>query len=357
MIQFSDKLLAWFDQHGRKGLPWQYDINPYRVWVSEIMLQQTQVKTVIPYYEKFMASFPDVQTLANADQDMVLKHWSGLGYYARARNMHKAAQMICDNFAGVFPDNLEAMQSLSGIGRSTAAAILSIASNQQEAILDGNVKRVLSRVFAVKGWPGKSDVLKKFWLLAEQTTPKTRNADYTQAIMDLGATLCTRSNPRCDDCPLNDDCLAFQQANQTDYPTKKPKKSMPEKQTIMLIIKHKQHEVLMQKRPPVGIWGGLWCFPQFEKVEHAEEWLVENYNTTLDNADELPKMKHTFSHFHLHIQPLIVGVKTPINLNKQKMGVMEQDDSLWYNITTEFNGGLAAPVQTLLKQIRVETNI
>jgi len=260
VTKFPQKVLAWFDQHGRKNLPWQQDINPYRVWVSEIMLQQTQVKTVIPYYEKFMTSFPDVQTLASADQDTVLKHWSGLGYYARARNMHKAAQMVCDDFAGVFPDNLESMQSLSGIGRSTAAAILSIASNQQEAILDGNVKRVLSRVFTVVGWPGKADVLKKFWVLAEQTTPKTRNADYTQAIMDLGATLCTRSKPRCEDCPLKTDCLAFQQGNQTEYPTKKPKKEMPEKHTVMLILQNDQQEVLMQKRPAVGIWGGLETF-------------------------------------------------------------------------------------------------
>lgn len=347
MKQFSKKVLTWFDQHGRKDLPWQHDINPYRVWVSEIMLQQTQVKTVIPYFEKFMQSFPDVQALASADQDAVLKHWSGLGYYARARNMHKAAKIVCDEFSGIFPNNLESMQSLSGIGRSTAAAILSISSNQKEAILDGNVKRVLSRVFAVEGWPGKSDVLKKLWALAEHTIPETRNADYTQAIMDLGATLCTRSKPRCEDCPLKTDCLAFQQGNQADYPGKKPKKIMPEKQTIMLIIKNEKQEVFMQKRPPVGIWGGLWCFPQFEKMTLAEEWLSENYKFSLNQTDKLPKLKHTFSHFHLHIQPLIVTVKNPIN-----KGVMEHEDSLWYNITTEFNGGLAAPVQTLLNIVK-----
>ena len=347
VIQFSEKVLTWFDQHGRKDLPWQHDINPYRVWVSEIMLQQTQVKTVIPYFDKFMMSFPDVQALANADQDVVLKHWSGLGYYARARNMHKAAQMICDDFSGEFPDNLEAMQSLSGIGRSTAAAILSIASNQQEAILDGNVKRVLSRVFIVEGWPGKANILKKFWVLAEQTTPKIRNADYTQAIMDLGATLCTRSKPRCEDCPLKADCLAFQQGNQTEYPTKKPKKVIPEKHTVMLIIKNNQQEVFMQKRPPIGIWGGLWCFPQFETVQLAKEWLENNYVESMEDSTELATIKHTFSHFHLTIQPLIIHTETPL-----KMGVMEQDDGLWYNITTEFNGGLAAPVQTLLNIVK-----
>jgi len=352
MKSFSIKVLAWFDQHGRKDLPWQHNINPYRVWVSEIMLQQTQVKTVIPYFEKFMLSFPDVQTLANANQDAVLKHWSGLGYYARARNMHKAAKMIFDNFSGKFPDDLESMQSLSGIGRSTAAAILSISSNQKEAILDGNVKRVLSRVFAVEGWPGKSAVLKKLWVLSEQTIPDTRNADYTQAIMDLGATLCTRSKPRCNDCPLKSDCLAFQQGNQTDYPGKKPKKVMPEKETIMLIIKSHEQEVLMQKRPPTGIWGGLWCFPQFEKMESAEEWLDLNFKASIKQAKSLPSLKHTFSHFHLHIQPLIITLKNPININMNKSSVMEHDDSLWYNTTAEFNGGLAAPVQTLLNIVR-----
>ncbi len=352
MKSFSRKVLAWFDQHGRKDLPWQHNINPYRVWVSEIMLQQTQVKTVIPYFEKFMQSFPNVQALANADQDTVLKYWSGLGYYARARNMHKAAKMVCEEFSGKFPDNLEAMQSLSGIGRSTAAAILSISSNKKEAILDGNVKRVLSRVFAIDGWPGKPDVLKKLWGLAEETVPDTRNADYTQAIMDLGATLCTRSKPRCDDCPLKADCLAFRQGKQTDYPGKKPKKIMPEKETIMLIIKNHNQEVFMQKRPPVGIWGGLWCFPQFEKMESAEEWLNTNYDASIKQTDRLPKLKHTFSHFHLHIQPLIVTLKNPININMKKSSVMEHNDSLWYNITTEFNGGLAAPVQTLLNIVK-----
>jgi len=351
VIKFSDKVLAWFDQHGRKDLPWQHNINPYRVWVSEIMLQQTQVKTVIPYFEKFMQSFPTVQALASAEQDAVLKHWSGLGYYARARNMHKAAKMVCDEFSGVFPDNLEAMQSLSGIGRSTAAAILSIASNQKEAILDGNVKRVISRVFVVEGWPGKSDVLKKLWSLAEQTIPNTRNADYTQAIMDLGATLCTRSKPRCDDCPLQMDCLAFQQGKQTDYPTKKPKKIIPERHAVMLIIKNNQQEIFMQKRPPVGIWGSLWCFPQFDKKDIAEQWLSDNFELSLSDAYQLPSLKHTFSHFHLHIQPLIVPAKTPTSIS-----VMEHDESLWYNITTEFNGGLAAPVQTLLNIVKGKQN-
>ena len=351
MKEFSDKVLNWFDQQGRKDLPWQQDINPYRVWVSEIMLQQTQVKTVIPYYQRFMQSFPTVEALAKATQDDVLKHWSGLGYYARGRNLHKSAQMVCNEFSGAFPVTLDEMQSLPGIGRSTAAAILSIAHNQQQAILDGNVKRVIARVFAVSGWPGQSAVLKKFWMLAEKLVPDSRNADYTQAMMDLGATVCTRTKPACENCPLSADCLAFKQGNIADYPGKKPKKALPKKQAIMLMLQTRQDKVLMIKRPPLGIWGGLWCFPQFDNHEQAEQWLLENYQLTLDEATVLESFQHIFSHFKLDIHPFILSLKTH-NQTPLKLGVMEADDQLWYNIKTEFNGGLAAPVQTLLNIIK-----
>lgn len=355
---FSKKLLTWYDQHGRKNLPWQQDINPYRVWVSEIMLQQTQVKTVIPYFHNFMARFPDVQALADAEQDTVLKHWSGLGYYARARNMHKTAKMVCDEFSGEFPSDLDAMQTLPGVGRSTAAAILSIANNQKQAILDGNVKRVISRVFMIKGWSGKSAVLKKMWELVEQLVPEQRNADYTQAIMDLGATLCTRSKPQCEKCPFNVDCLAYQHNTIIDFPAKKPKKTLPEKYAVMLIIQDHNKAVYMQKRPPVGIWGGLWCFPQFEKEAQAEAWLHDHFSLKAHKAlmqgEKQEQLVHVFSHFRLTIQPIIIdlnkllnsALKTPI-----KQRVMETDDSLWYNIETEFNGGLASPVQTLLNKL------
>jgi len=352
---FSEKVLAWYDLHGRKKLPWQQHINPYRVWVSEIMLQQTQVKTVIPYFERFMESFPTVQALASAKQDEVLKHWSGLGYYARARNMHKAAKMVCDDFSGNFPISLEEMESLSGIGRSTAAAILSISHNQKHAILDGNVKRVLSRAFAVSGWPGKATVLKELWGIADKLVPDQRNADYTQAMMDLGATLCTRSKPRCPECPLSNECLAFKQGTQIDYPHKKPKKILPEKQTIMLILQdtanNNEPMVFMQKRPPVGIWGSLWCFPQFDDIETANDWLEINFARKIKEAAALPIIKHIFSHFKLTIQPLIISCETPLNL-----GVMEKDVSIWYNITTEFSGGLAAPVQQLLNTLKENSN-
>lgn len=346
---FSEKILAWFDIHGRKGLPWQQNINPYRVWVSEIMLQQTQVKTVIPYFERFMQSFPDVQSLADADQDEVLKHWSGLGYYARARNMHAAAKMVRDDFNGEFPKDIESIQALKGIGRSTGAAILSIANNQPEPILDGNVKRVLSRVFAVEGWSGKAAVSKKLWLLAEDTTPKKRNADYTQAIMDLGATLCARSKPRCEDCPLKDDCIANADGTQAEFPAKKPKKVIPEKHAIMLIIQNEAGDVMMLKRRPTGIWGGLWCFPQFDTQADANEWFDSYAGTSLAKATKATILSHTFSHFKLHIQPLIMTLSNPINNS-----VMENHETLWYNINTEFNGGLAAPVTILLNRLKKE---
>ena len=344
---FSTKILSWFDVHGRTGLPWQQDINAYRVWVSEIMLQQTQVKTVIPYFEKFMQSFPTVQHLANAEQDEVLKHWSGLGYYARARNMHAAAKMVRDDFDGQFPEDIETIQHLKGIGRSTGAAILSIAHNKAEPILDGNVKRVLSRVFAVEGWSGKAIVLKKLWALAEQTTPNQRNADYTQAIMDLGATLCTRSKPRCEACPLSADCIANADGTQAEFPAKKPKKQIPEKQALMLIIQNEAQQVMMLKRPPVGIWGGLWCFPQFDTLHDADKWLYLYTGETTENGSKMEALSHTFSHFKLHIQPLKIGLKHPIDTS-----VMEKQETLWYNIHTEFDGGLAAPVTTLLNKLR-----
>jgi len=342
MTDLSLKVLNWYDQHGRKNLPWQHNITPYRVWLSEVMLQQTQVKTVIPYFKSFTEQFPNVQALANASEDSVLKLWSGLGYYARARNLHKAAKQVCEDFAGKFPDSREAMESLAGVGRSTAAAILSIAFEQSHAILDGNVKRVLTRFHAVEGWTGKSAVLKPLWELAEQHLPETRHRDYTQAMMDLGATLCTRSKPRCEACPLQAGCIATAQGNMTDYPTPKKKKTTPEKHTIMLILQTPQQEVFMQKRPPTGIWGGLWCFPQFATQAELDDYLQEQKLDSL-SSNMLAPFQHIFSHFRLHIQPLIIEVESPLIA-----GVMEDEQSLWYNINTEFEGGLATPVQKLL---------
>ena len=350
--EFSKRVLDWFDQHGRKDLPWQHPITPYRVWISEIMLQQTQVATVIPYYEKFMSSFPSLESLANSPIDDVLKHWSGLGYYARARNLHKAAQQIRDEHSGVFPDKLDEVTALSGIGRSTAGAILSIAFKQPQAILDGNVKRVLARFHCVDGWYGNAKVQKQLWELAENhlpaNVPRQRHADYTQAMMDLGATLCTRSRPNCEQCPLQADCSAKNNGTTHLYPTPKPKKVIPERSAIMLML-YKDSEIYLIKRPPSGIWGGLWGFPQFEDLTATSEWLEKRgYNkSTIDSAQALENYKHTFSHYRLTIHPLLIPYQNP-----HISAVNETDESLWYNIHEEFNGGLATPVQDLLETFK-----
>lgn len=347
-FSFPNAVLNWFDLNGRKDLPWQHPITPYRVWISEIMLQQTQVATVIPYYEKFMEKFPDVDSLANAPIDDVLKHWSGLGYYARARNLHKAAKQIRDDHQGVFPNTAEAVCELSGIGRSTAGAILSIAFQQRQAILDGNVKRVLARFYEVEGWYGTSKVQKELWQLAENNLPDQvspqRFADYTQAMMDLGATLCTRSRPGCSTCPLQAYCGAYQNKTTHQYPTPKPKKVTPERQAVMLLL-HNENMIYLIRRPPTGIWGGLWCFPQFENIDLATEWLEQlgRSHSGIDSAQTLPHYKHTFSHFKLTISPLLISMD-----NLDIKGVMETNESLWYNINDEFDGGLATPVQDLL---------
>ncbi|MCK5903077.1 MAG: A/G-specific adenine glycosylase [Cocleimonas sp.] len=346
MDSFSGQVLDWYDQHGRKDLPWQQDITPYRVWLSEVMLQQTQVKTVIPYFKTFTQHFAHVHALAEAPEDQVLKLWSGLGYYARARNLHKAAKQVCNDFAGEFPDTIEAMQLLAGVGRSTAAAILSLAYQQSHAILDGNVKRVLSRYHAIEGWTGKAAVSKQLWQVAEQHLPLSRHRDYTQAMMDLGATLCTRRNPRCQDCPLKTRCTAFKQGNMTDYPTPKKKQALPEKQTIMLILKDQQQAVFMEKRPPTGIWGSLWCFPQFDSQDELNQWLIQ-HGIKVAKTQQLGLLSHTFSHFRLHIEPLIMTLASPL-----KTSVMDDEMCLWYNIDTIFEGGLATPVQHLLNRLK-----
>jgi A/G-specific adenine glycosylase len=342
---FAGRVLTWFDQHGRKDLPWQYDTSPYRVWVSEIMLQQTQVRTVIPYFARFMQRFPDVQTLAAAPTDEVLHLWTGLGYYARARNLHRAAQQVCSEHAGSFPDNLEGLQSLPGIGRSTAGAILAIAFAQRASILDGNVKRVLARYHAVAGWPGQTAVHRQLWDFAEQHTPQRRVADYTQAMMDLGATLCTRSRPRCADCPLQDSCSAHAQGREGEFPGKKPRKVLPVRSTVFLILRDRQGHVLLQQRPASGIWGGLWCFPELDSVEAAAPWCRDRLGREPAATLPGPPFRHTFSHYHLDIQPL------QVQLAIQPEAVMEASDQLWYNVQKPLEIGLAAPVARLLASL------
>lgn len=343
ILEFADEVLAWFDQHGRKDLPWQHNPTPYRVWVSEIMLQQTQVSTAVPYYWRFMQRFPDVLTLANAPLDDVLKLWEGLGYYSRARNLHKTAQRVRDEYAGEFPTDMSGMETLPGIGRSTAAAILSLCHGQPQAILDGNVKRVLARYHAVTGWAGEPRILKQLWAYAEQHLPATRNADYTQAMMDMGATLCTRSKPQCLPCPLQTGCAAFRQGNPQDYPGKRPKKDLPEKTAITLLLRNTDGEILLQQRPPTGIWGGLWSFPEFANESSMAVWLQQRFAQTRIVAARLPPLTHTFSHYRLRLQPLRVDLDTP------PTRIMEGSGWLWYKVDAIFTGGLSAAVRQFFK--------
>jgi A/G-specific adenine glycosylase len=296
---FASRVLAWFDQHGRKDLPWQEHINPYRVWVSEIMLQQTQVKTVIPYFERFNAAFPDVHALAAAGEDEVLHLWTGLGYYARARNLHRAAKCVAEHHGGTFPSSVEELSQLPGIGRSTAGAIASIAYRQRAAILDGNVKRVLARYQAVEGWPGSSSVQRRLWDLAEAYTPGDRVADYAQAMMDLGATLCTRARPECERCPLVTDCVAFAHGTQADYPGRKPKKALPVRATTFLMVQSGSGEIWLEKRPGQGIWGGLWCFPEIDRAEAGKNWCIDQWGIEPSAVQTWAPFRHTFSHYHL----------------------------------------------------------
>jgi len=339
---FAQRVLDWFDQHGRKDLPWQQDINPYRVWVSEIMLQQTQVKTVIPYFERFMCQFPNVQALAQAPVDEVLHLWTGLGYYARARNLHKSAKIVAEELGGEFPTTTEGLCELPGIGRSTAGAIVSIAMGKRASILDGNVKRVLARYQRVGGWPGQTPVHNKLWDIAESYTPNTRYADYTQAMMDLGATLCTRSKPACESCPLNDDCEAFKHGDPMSYPGKKPKKALPQKTTCFLIARNREGEFWLEKRPDSGIWGGLWCFPEVESTEAAINYCLDTWGIEPQEIDTQDSFRHTFSHYHLDITPVLA------NLPSMPSSVMEASTQLWYNVREAPQVGLAAPVAKLI---------
>ncbi len=339
---FQDRVLAWFDQHGRKNLPWQQAIDPYRVWLSETMLQQTQVATVIPYFQAFVEAFPTVAALAAAPIDDVLRHWAGLGYYARARNLHKAAQRIVE--LGYFPNTLTGLMDLPGIGQSTAGAILSIAFNDSHPILDGNVKRVLARLNAIAGWPGNSPVSKTLWAISTQLTPRARVADYTQAIMDLGATLCTRSRPLCLACPVSSHCLAHRQGTPSAYPSPKPPKTLPIKTTVWLVLHDQDQQVYLEKRPPTGIWGGLWSLPEFATVTEAQDWCLSR-NLSIKHSYSLASKRHTFSHYHLDYTPLIVHSENPTN------NVMEANQALWYNSAQRNSLGLAAPIKTLLQHL------
>ncbi|MDO6549251.1 A/G-specific adenine glycosylase [Pseudoalteromonas carrageenovora] len=338
---FASQVVDWYHLHGRKTLPWQLGKTPYKVWVSEVMLQQTQVVTVIPYFEKFMTSFPDIVALANADEDLVLHHWTGLGYYARARNLHKTAKIVRDKYHGEFPQTLDEVMDLPGIGRSTAGAVLSLSLGQHHPILDGNVKRVLARYFMIEGWYGVKKVENQLWHLSNQLTPKNNVTEFNQAMMDLGASLCSRSRFDCRACPLNSGCGAFNAGKVKEFPHSKPKKAVPKKSCHQLIIKCDE-KVLMEKRPSSGIWGSLFGFFEFNEFSDLELFLAQQgINSDLDL---LEPFTHVFSHFELTINPHVLNVKKiPDVVNDKQL--------VWYPLDQSVEVGLAAPTKKLVKQI------
>ncbi len=345
--EFAASLLAWYDRHGRKHLPWQTERTLYRVWVSEIMLQQTQVVTVTPYFERFMARFPDVETLAAADEDEVLHLWSGLGYYSRGRNLHAAARRIVTERDGALPDDIDSWCQLPGVGRSTAGAILALSLGKRHAILDGNVKRVLTRYHGIETWPGESDTEKTLWTLADAHTPSRRVAAYTQAIMDLGATLCVRRRPRCPACPLRLHCRAHQEGRTDALPAPRPKKPRPLRRTRFLILRDNDQAVLLERRPPSGVWGGLWAFPECSINEDPQRACASRFGITPSRASFLEPRRHGFTHFRLEIEPVLLEVSAGTAADR----VMEGESTLWYKGASSNRLGLAAPVDRILSEL------
>ena len=338
-MSFSGHLLGWWDKHGRKDLPWQHPRTAYRVWVSEIMLQQTQVKTVIPYFDRFIERFPDIQSLAAATTDEVLAFWSGLGYYARARNLLKTAKICLEDHAGNLPQTPEALAALPGIGESTANAIFSQAWDKPAVILDGNVKRVLARYLAIEGWPGKTSIHKQLWNAAGQLLPTKRGADYTQALMDLGATLCTRTKPDCGHCPVNKNCKAFGTDSVEQFPGSRPRLKISKKSFRMLILVDKYGSVLLERRPPTGIWGGLWSLPADDDGQPIQQRLGLNGN----KLQALPSLQHQLTHIHMTINPLFGHTELVAR------GVECTPDQGWFGQQEWVALGLPKPVRQLLE--------
>jgi A/G-specific adenine glycosylase len=347
MKPIAPRLVEWHARAGRHDLPWQRhptkESSAYRVWVSEIMLQQTQVATVIPYFERFMRSFPDVRTLADAELNEVLHHWTGLGYYARARNLHRAAQVIRDEHGGVFPRDFAAVVALPGVGRSTAGAILALSRNERHAILDGNVKRVLSRYYAVDGAPDEKATLETLWRYAEEDTPAHDPATYTQAVMDLGATLCTRAKPRCAECPLTTDCRARIAGRQAELPAPKRRRAERRRRRAIMLVARHERAVLLVQRPATGIWGGLWCLPEFADRAGAESFAATALaNARLSDAP-LPDIEHSFTHFDLTITPIVANCRRDIRIQER--------GALWYDLSRPMRVGLPAPIKSLLAEL------
>jgi A/G-specific adenine glycosylase len=344
ITEFQQAILNWYDQHGRKNLPWQIDRTPYRVWVSEIMLQQTQVTAVIPYFERFMRRFPEVRLLAEASLDEVIALWAGLGYYARARHLHQAARFVIEKHGGQVPNSLETLCELPGIGRSTAGAILSLGFNISAPILDGNIKRVICRYEGLAGWSGESKIGRELWQLSEGYTPEFRVAEYNQAMMDLGATLCLPRRPVCDRCPIQVGCAAYRLGLTATLPTPKPRQILPVRKCLMLVVKNLQGGVYLEQRPPVGLWGGLWSLPEFEDELQLHAWCWER-GINPDGIEKLPERRHSFSHYHLDYTPTIVTSEMGFH------GISENQRQRW--VKPEEKIGVPTPVQRLLESLGI----
>ncbi len=338
----APRLLPWFEAHGRKQLPWQQDPTPYRVWVSEVMLQQTQVATVIPYYERFMSSFPTVDALAVAPIDEVLHLWTGLGYYARARNLHRAARLVVEQHDGRIPEDVETLQTLPGIGRSTAGAILALSRSQRHPILDGNARRVIARYFGVEGHIGEPETLRRLWALADACTPAEDVAAYTQAIMDLGASLCTRTQPDCPVCPLAEGCVARETNRQSQLPSPRPRRARPHRHAVALLVLHPDGAVLLHDRPPEGLWGGLASLPIYETHAEATAWLDANV-ASAPAPTALAAYDHAFTHFDLTLHPLLIRLD---HAPEAPAG------HRWYDPANPPRIGLTKPTVDLIQQAR-----
>jgi A/G-specific adenine glycosylase len=342
--EFASLLLGWFDGHGRHDLPWQHPRTPYRVWLSEIMLQQTQVRVVVPYFERFVATLPDVRALAAADLDQVLALWSGLGYYARARNLHAAARLCVEHHDGEMPRDHAALLALPGIGRSTAGAILAQAWGDRHPILDGNVKRVLARFHGIDGWPGTPLVERQLWSLASEHVPRTRLADYTQAQMDFGATMCTRFDPACVLCPLQTGCVALRTGRVTELPTPKPGKPLPERSAVVLMARDESERILLQRRPATGVWAALWSLPEAPDAISARAWFDRHVSGEYDAGQAIAPVAHAFTHYRLQLQPLRWD---NVAMRAQ---VADNDDLRWVDRAQLDSLGIPAPIRKLLQE-------
>lgn len=347
MTPFAAQLLVWFDHAGRHDLPWQHPRSPYRVWLAEVMLQQTQVCTVIPYFQRFTEALPTLPALAQAPLDDVLALWSGLGYYSRARNLHRAAKLCVEHHGADLPRDFDALRALPGIGRSTAGAILAQAHGLRFAILDGNVRRVLCRVHGVDGWPGEAETQRQLWSLAQSHLPASRLADYTQAQMDLGASVCTRSKPRCAQCPLRARCVAHRQQRTAELPARRSKPALPQRQTCMLLVLDEQRRLLLLRRPPTGVWASLWSLPQVTSLADGEQWLAAMAKSCTAPQPLGDPLLHTFSHFRLLITPFHC-------LMQAKPIAGDNPDLQWRDLAALDQIGLPAPVRRLISRLTAE---